>query len=191
MPKIQKYQQRIRRYKEKLKKLITRIGISYTEEFELIDQVPKKLLLPCHIGIQFLGEFEKALFEKIKYQLNQVYDSFFFTIRNLGNYSFSYVLISKGVKKEYKEMKKSSEKIEIHPTNKFYKILINKRIEENLGMIIAVTDLPLYSSSDDNILLLLLLLIQCLFQSLFHLKFYLGLYPPFLKVRCDNLHLPF
>ena len=44
--------------------------------------------------------------------------------------------------------------MKIHPTNKFYQILINKRIEENLGMIIAITELPLYSSSDDRIVFL-------------------------------------
>ena len=42
----------------------------------------------------------------------------------------------------------------MHPTNKFYQILINQRNEENLGMIIALTDLPIYSSSNDNILFL-------------------------------------
>ena len=154
MPKFQKYEQKIRRYLNKLRNLITKTGVSYTDEFELDDQAPEKLLLPCHIGVQFFGEFNKALFEKIKNHLNQVYDSFFFTIKNLGNYSFSYELISKGIKKEYKEMKKSSDRIKMHPTNKFYQILINKRIEENLGMIIAITDFPLYSSSNDNILFL-------------------------------------
>jgi len=154
MPRFQKYEQKIRRYKDKLKKLITRIGISYTDEFELDNEIPKKLLLPCHIGILFFGEYDKALFEKIKHYLTQVFDSFFFTIRNLGTYNFSFELISKGVKTEYGEIKKTSGRIKIHPTNKFYQILIDKRIEENLGMIIAVTDLPLYSSSDDNILFL-------------------------------------
>ncbi|MFX1386656.1 MAG: hypothetical protein ACFE9M_05515 [Promethearchaeota archaeon] len=154
MPKFQKYEQKIRRYKNKLKNLITKIGISYTNEFELIDQAPKELILPCHIGVQFFGEFDKTLFEKIKNHLNQVFDSFFFSIKNLGNYNFTYELISKGIKKEYKEMKKSSDRIKIHPTNKFYQILINKRMEKNLGMIIAITDFPLYSSSNDNILFL-------------------------------------
>ncbi len=154
MPKLQKYVQKISRYKEKLKKLITRIGISYPEEFELKDEVSKKLLLPCHLGILFFGEFDMALFEKIKNHLNHFYDSFFFDIKDLGGYDFSIDLFSKGVKKEYKEMKKSSDKIKIHPTNKFYQILINKRIDENLGMIIAITDLPIYSSNNDNILFL-------------------------------------
>ncbi|UCD00784.1 MAG: hypothetical protein JSV23_07810 [Promethearchaeota archaeon] len=154
MPKLQKYEQKIRRYKEKLKKLIIRIGISYPKEFELKDEISEKLLLPCHLGILFFGDFDITLFEKIKFRLNEIYDSYFFEIRNLGGYNFPIKLFSKGVKKEYREMKKSSDKIKIHPTNKFYQILINKRIEENLGMIIAITDLPIYSSNDDNILFL-------------------------------------
>ncbi|MFX0036139.1 MAG: hypothetical protein ACFE9I_10930 [Candidatus Hermodarchaeota archaeon] len=154
MPKLQKYQQKIRKYKEKLKKLITRIGISYIEEFELADDISEKLILPCHLGILFFGDFEKSFFKNIKFYINQVYDSFFFDIRNLGYYNFSFELFSKGVKKEYKGMKKTFGKIKIHPTNKFYQILINKRKEENLGMIIAITDLPIYSSSNDNIIFL-------------------------------------
>ncbi|MFX1377489.1 MAG: hypothetical protein ACFFA4_00195 [Promethearchaeota archaeon] len=154
MPSFQKYEQKIRKYKDKLKNLITRIGISYNSEFELNNEIPEKFSLPCHIGFLFFGDYNKALFEQIKYFLNQVYDSFFFSIRNLGNYKFSLDLVSKGVKTEFKEMKRSSGKIKIHPTNKFYQILINKRIEENLGMVVAVTDLPLYSSNDDNIIFL-------------------------------------
>jgi len=154
MPRFQKYEQKIRRYKDKLKYLITRIGISYTDDFELNNEAPKKLSLPCHIGILFFGEYNEDLFEKIRIYLDKIFDSFFFSIKNLGTYNFSFELISKGVRTEYREMKKSSGKIKMHPTNKFYKILINKRIEENLGMIIAVTDLPLYSSTDDDIIFL-------------------------------------
>ena len=154
MPRFQKYEQKIRRYKDKLKNLITRIGISYTDEFELNSEAPKTLSLPCHIGFLFFGEYNEVLYEKIIFYLEKIFDSFFFSIKNLGTYNFSFKLISKGVRTEYREMRKSSDKIKIHPTNKFYQILINKRIEENLGMIIAVTDLPLYSSTDDNIVFL-------------------------------------
>jgi len=154
MPRFQKYEQKIRKYKDKLKSLITRIGISYTDEFELFNEVPEKLLLPCRIGVLFFGEYDKNLFVEIKNSLSQVFDSFFFSIKNLGTYNFSFELISKGVKTEYREMKKNSCKIKIHPTNKFYQILMNKRIEQKLGIIIAITDLPLYSSSDDNIIFL-------------------------------------
>lgn len=154
MPKLQRYVQKIRKLKGKLKKIISRIGISYSEEFELIDEELNKLLLPCYLGIIFCGDFNLVIFEKIKTYLNQVFDSFFFDIRNLGEFNFSKEIFSKGLKKEYKEMKKSSGLINIHPTNKFYQILINKRNEENLGMIIALTDLLIYSSSNDNILFL-------------------------------------
>ncbi|KKN25666.1 hypothetical protein LCGC14_0882450 [marine sediment metagenome] len=155
MPKLQKYIHKILKYKGKLKKIISRIGISYSEEFELIDEIPEKLLLPCYLGILFCGDFEiNNLFTKIKFYLNSVYASFFFDIRNLGKYNFTAELFSKGVKREFKEMKKSSGLIKLHPTNKFYQILINKRNEESLGMIIALTDLPIYSSNDDNILFL-------------------------------------
>lgn len=155
MPKLQKYIHKISKYKEKLKKILIRIGISYSEEFELIDEAPKELILPCYLGTLFCGDYDITnLFNKIKYYLNQVYESFFFEIRNLGQFNFTDELFSKGVKREFKELKKSSGLIKIHPTNKFYQILINKRNEESLGMIIALTDLPIYSSSDDNILFL-------------------------------------
>ena len=78
MGKFQKYEQRIRKYKEKLKKFVTRIGISYSEEFELRDEALKELFLPCHLGILFFGDFGIKFFQQIKFTLNQVYDSFFF-----------------------------------------------------------------------------------------------------------------
>ncbi|MFX0080779.1 MAG: hypothetical protein ACFE94_03405 [Candidatus Hodarchaeota archaeon] len=154
MPKFQKYEQKIRKYKEKLKKLVTRIGIFYSEEFELVDDELQRLILPCYLGILFYAEFDPNLFNKIKFYLNQVYDSYFFEVRNLGQFYFSKELLSKGVKKEYKEMKGINHKLNIHPTNKFYQSLINIRTREKLGMIIALTDLPIYSSSDNNILFL-------------------------------------
>ncbi len=154
MPKLQKYMKKIRRYKEKLKELIIRIGISYPIELELIDETLTKLILPCHLGIMFFGDFDVSFFKKISINLNQIFDSFFFDIRNLGSFNFSIKQFYKGVKKEFRELKKTSTKIKIHPTNKFYQILINRRREENLGMILAITDLPIFSSTNNNILFL-------------------------------------
>jgi predicted Zn-dependent protease len=138
----------------KLKKFVTRIGISYPEAIELIKDTPEKLILPCHLGILFYGDFHIDLFDQIESCLNQVYDSFFFEIRNLGLLNFSKELYSKGIKKEYKELRKTNNKLSIHPTNKFYSLLIEKRKEQKLGMIIAITDLPIYSSSEADILFL-------------------------------------
>jgi predicted Zn-dependent protease len=154
MPRFQKYEQKIRKYKEKLKKFVMKIGIFYSEDFELVDDSLKKLILPCHLGVLFYGEINDKLFTQIAHSLNEVYDSFFFEIRNLGQFNFPKELYSKGVKTEHKELRKTNDKLSMHPTNKFYQVLIDKRRKENLGLIILLTDLPIYSSSDDNILFL-------------------------------------
>ncbi|MHA1912911.1 MAG: hypothetical protein ACW986_06805 [Promethearchaeota archaeon] len=151
MPKLRKYEHRIRKYKEKLKKFVIRIGLQHSEEFELYDETLTQLILPCHIGILFYGDFNKKLFDQIRFHISQTFDSFFFEIRHLGKFDFSKELLSKGVKKEFKEQRKANEELSIHPTNKFYQVLIDKRVQEKLGMIITITDLPIYSSDDDNI----------------------------------------
>ncbi|MHA1885871.1 MAG: hypothetical protein ACW96S_12505 [Promethearchaeota archaeon] len=154
MSKLRKYEHRIRKYKEKLKKFVIRIGLSYSEEFELHDETLTQLILPCHAGILFYGDFNTKLFDQIKSHIHQTFDSFFFEIRNLGKFDFSKELFSKGIKKEFKEQRKVNEELSIHPTNKFYQVLIDKRVKEKLGMIITVTDLPIYSSNDDDIIFL-------------------------------------
>ena len=64
--------------------------------------------------------------------------------------------MKKGIKKEkYKDkIQESSERIHLHPTNKFFQVLINKRIENNLDMIVSITKLPIYSSSNNDIMFL-------------------------------------
>lgn len=154
MSRFRRIQHKIRRYKKRLKKLITRIGISSSELFELSEESPKLLILPCYLGILFCGKSNSTLFEKIKSYLDIIFDSFFFEIRNLGVFNFSKEILSKGTKKGYKEGKSSKNSFKIHPTNKFYQLLINMKRKEKLGMIIAITDLPIYSSSNDNIIFL-------------------------------------
>ena len=135
-----------------MKRHVSRVGISSAEDFELIDGYIRDLIFPCHLGILICGRFKNSLIERIKTQLGLIFDSFFFYIRNLGEYKFTYELKLKGVK-EYPS-KSSTEKFELHPTNKFYQILIDKRIKNQLDMIIAITDLPLYSSSNNDIIFL-------------------------------------
>ncbi|MFW9895463.1 MAG: hypothetical protein ACFFD7_06645, partial [Candidatus Thorarchaeota archaeon] len=142
------------KYIKKLKKFVTRIGIYYIEDIGLINDNPEKMILPCHLGILFYGDFDITIYNQIESYLNHIYDSFFFEIKNLGLFSFSKRLYSKGIKKEYKELLKSNNKLKIHPTNKFYRLLIEKKKEEKLGMIMVLTDLPIYSSTEANILFL-------------------------------------
>ena len=160
MKKFQKYQKKIKKYrsklskvkfKEKLNALVSKVGIQYPVKFKLVDREIKEILFPCHLGILFCGKFEVVLFEKTRNELERVFDSFFFDIRNLGEFNFTIKAFSKGIKSEYEEFDNSKKMLEVHPTNKFYQILIDKRIENRLDLIIAVTDLPIYSSSNDNI----------------------------------------
>jgi predicted Zn-dependent protease len=163
MGKFQKYEEKLLKYvrklsklkfKEKLKKLVYRIGIYHSEDLNLFDKTPENLILPCHLGILFNDTSDYVLFEKIKTHLNNILESFFYDIRNLGEYSFSKEILSKGVKKEFKSQNKKKERVKVHPTNKLHQILINKRKEESLDMICLITNLPIYSSSNNNLIFL-------------------------------------
>ncbi len=153
--KIRKYLSKLtnNRIKEKLIQLVRKIGIS-SEEFELIDENPKQLVFPCVLGITFYGDSVEFLFEQIKNHLERTFESFFFTVKNMSNFNFSNELFSEGIRKEYKRTKESTEKIFMHPTNKFFQALINKRNAENVDLIVGITNLPIYSSSNDNIIFL-------------------------------------
>ncbi len=162
MVKFQKYEEKLSKYfqrlseikfKDKLKRLVFRIGIYHQEEFELIAESPKQLIFPCHLGVLFCGAFKDTLFDTIKMNLNLIFDSFFYDFKNLGDYTFSKKIFNKGVKNKFK-MTENNERIGLHPTNKFYQILINKKKGENIDMILAITNLPVYSSSEDNIFFL-------------------------------------
>ncbi|MFX1573041.1 MAG: hypothetical protein ACFFB0_09850 [Promethearchaeota archaeon] len=163
MKKFRKYEKKISNYiqklsklrvKEKLRQLVYKIGIYHISDFELIKETPSQKIFPCQVGILFTGDFNNKLFDKIKVNLEQIFNSFFYNIRNLGEYTFSKVLFLKGTKKEFKEKRKSNKKLKLHPTNKFYKILIDKKKEENLDIICVITELPIFSSKDDNIIFL-------------------------------------
>jgi hypothetical protein len=108
MGKFHKYEEKLLKYlrklsklkfKQKLKKLVYQIGIYHPEDFELTDKTPANLIFPCHLGILFSNKFDNILFEKIKVHLENIFDSFFYDIRNLGKYSFSKEILSKGIKK--------------------------------------------------------------------------------------------
>ncbi len=162
MPTLKEFENKIRRYlskltnnriKEKLIQLVLKIGIS-AEESELIDENPKQLVFPCVAGIAFFEDSGEYLFERIKNQLDLTFEFFFFNVKNLVDFNLSSELLSKGIREEYKRNKESSEKLFVHPTNKFYQALINKRSSENIDMIVGITNLPIYSSSNDNIIFL-------------------------------------
>ncbi|TFF93041.1 MAG: hypothetical protein EU543_04520 [Promethearchaeota archaeon] len=167
MNRYTKYQRKIKKYQKKLKKqkskvknklidfkdFIYKIGISSTEEFTLKNS-SKPILFPGHLGLIFVGEFTNNLFPRIKRNLETIYPLFFFSISNLGLYDFSSEIFLKGIKNELKDNEKPKEILKLHPTNKFHQLIIDKKKEFSLDMIVAITDLPLYSSSNNSIIFL-------------------------------------
>lgn len=159
--KIQKYEKiisksriKLKRKLYKLKNFVLRIGISTKEDFELSEPLKANISFPCHLGIIFIGKFNLNLFQEIKMNLEQKFDSFFFHIYNLGKFKFPKDVYRKGIKKELRIIRNISEVLELHPTNKIYQLLIDLLKINNLDMILAITDLPLYSSSNNNIIFL-------------------------------------
>jgi len=154
--RIFKSKEKLKKYSDKIKKYTYRIGITSPFEKRLMDKNPPQRIFPCNLGILFNSNFVKRYYESFVAYLEMVYDSCFFNIIDLGYHRFSKKAMKKGIKKEiYKDIiQESSEELLLHPTNKFFQVLIDKRIENNLDMIISITKLPIYSSSNNNIIFL-------------------------------------
>ncbi|MEJ2252172.1 MAG: hypothetical protein P8Y97_21230, partial [Candidatus Lokiarchaeota archaeon] len=151
--KIKGYHKKLKeiKFKEKLKNLVFRIGISIPDDIVLYDPQEKKVIYPCHLGICFYGQFKEAIFNNIQLSIEEIFPDFCFNIVDLGTFNFSLKMLLRGTKKEFEDFDSTKKKLNLHPTNKFYQILINKRIEHKLDTIIAITDLPLYSSVNNKI----------------------------------------
>ena len=128
--------------------------ISAAGEFKLEDPQTGDLYYPCHLGILFCGKFEASLFKFLERHLRDIFNGVFYEIHNLGEYTFSEELLAKGIKEEYKNSPNGEEKLEVHPTNKLYQILIDSRITQRINMILLITDLPIYSSENQDIVFL-------------------------------------
>ena len=154
--RIKRFQRKIAKSKQKILELARKYGITSPSEIELVDPMQKKIIYPCNLGILFCGAFLRRFFNKIEARLELVFDSVFYNIIDLGHHRFSKKMMLKGVKREKYSWKKKdlSEEMHLHPTNKFYQVLIDNRINNRVDMITAVTSLPIYSSSDNNIMFL-------------------------------------
>ncbi|TXT67473.1 MAG: Archaemetzincin [Promethearchaeota archaeon] len=162
--KIKRYYHSISRYKLKLKRkvlklrnIILEIGIS-KDEFNLMTPSAKAISYPCHLGILFIGDFQDNLFPIIRRHLLGIYGPFFYEIHDLGKkdslQSFPGDSFKKGIKRELKEEQNAIRSLNLHPTKKFHQLLIEKQKQDNIDVILAITDLPLYSSYDKQIIFL-------------------------------------
>ena len=111
----------------------------------------RQIIFPCHLGIIFIGNVSTSLLNKLRFHLDQTFNSFFFDIQFIIE---TKLLPELRVKEEYDLLNKSSEKVLLHPTNKFYEIIADKKFKYNFDIGLGLTNLPIYSSSNENLLFL-------------------------------------
>lgn len=114
----------------------------------------RQIIFPCHLGIVFIGNVSTSMLNKLRFHLDQTFNSFFFDIQFIIETNLLPDRFELRVKEEYDLLNKSSEKVLLHPTNKFYEIIADKKLKYNFDVGIGLTNLPIYSSSNENLLFL-------------------------------------
>ncbi|MFX0047599.1 MAG: hypothetical protein ACFE8G_05445 [Candidatus Hermodarchaeota archaeon] len=113
-----------------------------------------KNLYPCYLLILFIGEVSSAISEKLKFRIELVFNSFFFDIifiEQIKLDTFSFKLTKK---EEFNLLDRSLTKVILYPTNQFYSMIKTQMSEKNVAIGLGLTDLPIYSSSDEKLLFL-------------------------------------
>ena len=113
-----------------------------------------QIIFPCHLGIISIGNVSTSMLNKLRFYLDQTFDSFFFDIQFIEDTKLHPDTFELKVKEEHNLLNKSSEKVLLQPTNKFYEIITDKKFEYNLDIGLGLTNLPIYSSSNENLLFL-------------------------------------
>jgi len=114
----------------------------------------RKIIFPCHLGIIFIGNVSSSILNKLRFHLDRTFDSFFFDIQFIEDINIHSDMFELRIKEEYNLLNESSEKVLLQPTNKFYQIIVDKKFEYNLDIGLGLTNLPIYSSSNENLLFL-------------------------------------
>lgn len=114
----------------------------------------RRIIFPCHLGIIFIGNVSTSMLKKLRFHLEQTFDSFFFDIQFIEDANLHPDIFKLKAKEEHNLLNKSSEKVLLQPTNRFYEIIVNKKFEYNFDIGIGLTNIPIYSSSNENLLFL-------------------------------------
>ena len=114
----------------------------------------RQIIFPCHLGIIFIGNVSTSMLNKLRFHLDQTFDSFFFDIQFIEDTNLHPDMFELRVKEEHNLLNKSSEKVLLHPTNKFYEIISAKKSEYDLDIGLGLTNLPIYSSNNEKLLFL-------------------------------------
>ena len=116
-----------------------------------IRKISHNIIFPCHLGIIYFSNNHTNLFEKLNIEINNVFERFFFGVMSFeikNDYSFSLNNLERiKAKGLYKD-------VFVYPSNYFYKIISDFKIKINFNIGLGITDLPIYSSNNKNLIFL-------------------------------------
>lgn len=113
-----------------------------------------KNIYPCYLGILFIGKISPSIFKKLKFQIELVFDSFFFDITFIGKTKLDTSLHNLHTKEEFNLLDRTLSKVILFSTSTFYSMIKPHMSENNLGIGLGLTDRPIFSSSDEKLLFL-------------------------------------
>jgi len=113
-----------------------------------------KNIYPSYLGIMLIGKIFGPVFDKLKTQIELVFKSFYFDITLIRELNLNNHLNRFTTKEEFNLFDRSLTKVILYPTNVFYSIIKNRMLERNLAFGLGLTNLPIYSSSDEKLLFL-------------------------------------
>jgi len=109
------------------------------------------VLYPCYLGIVFFDNGKHSLFEELILEINAVFNSYFFEIKEVIVENCLFFSEDKQKKVKFRE---ASKEVWLFPTNQFYENILKLRIKNDFNIGVGITDLPIYSSSNDNLIFL-------------------------------------
>jgi len=113
-----------------------------------------KKILPCYLAIIFIGKVSPSILEILKFQIELVFNSFFFDIIFIKEKKIDTLSFNLNTKEEFNLLDRSLTKVKLYPTNQFYSLIKSQMSEKNVEIGLGLTDLPIYSSSDEKLLFL-------------------------------------
>ncbi|MHA2283608.1 MAG: hypothetical protein ACXAC5_22430 [Promethearchaeota archaeon] len=113
-----------------------------------------KNIFPSYLGIFFIGKIPKYYFSKLKSHIDLVFDSFFFDIVSIKEIKQDNFLNEISTKEEFNLLDRNLSTVTLFPTNIFYSMIKDQMLARNLAFGLGVTNLPIYSSSDEELLFL-------------------------------------
>lgn len=113
-----------------------------------------KNIFPRYLGIIFIGDVSTSILKKLKFQIEFVFKSFFFDIIFIGKNKLDSQMKTLYIKEEFDFLNSNLTKVRIFPTNYFYSTLISLISDKNVSIGLGLTNIPIYSSSDESLLFL-------------------------------------